>query len=160
VKSFPGLSRGFEIETELTVHALELELPVTEIATPYFARPKGSVSKLSTWRDGLRILSTIVGLYRSERPLLFFSGIGIVLAIVSIVLAIPLFVTYFEQGIVPRLPTAVLATGLMLLAFLSLAAGLVLDTITRGRREAKLIAYLQQAAPVEADRSATSFAGS
>jgi glycosyltransferase involved in cell wall biosynthesis len=153
VKSFPVLSRGFEIETELAVHALELELPVGEISTPYYARTEGSVSKLNTWRDGLRILSTIVGLYRSERPLVFFSAIGIVLAIVSIVLAIPIFVTYFEQGIVPRIPTAILATGLMLLAFLSIVAGLVLDTVTRGRREAKLIAYLQQRAPdAEGDR--------
>jgi glycosyltransferase involved in cell wall biosynthesis len=153
VKSFPVLSRGFEIETELAVHALELELPVAEIATPYYARPRGSASKLSTWRDGLRIVSTIVGLYRSERPLAFFSGIGIVLAAISIVLAIPIFVTYFEQGIVPRIPTAILATGLMLLAFLSIVAGLILDTVTRGRREAKLIAYLQQRAPgMAADR--------
>jgi glycosyltransferase involved in cell wall biosynthesis len=147
VKSFPVLSRGFEIEIELAVHALELELPMAEISTPYYARPAGSVSKLHTWRDGLRILSTIVGLYRSERPLVFFSGIGIALATISIALAIPIFVTYFEQGTVPRIPTAILATGLMLLAFISIVAGLVLDTVTRGRREAKLIAYLQQRAP-------------
>src|SRR5262249_51698835 len=147
VKSFPVLSRGFEIETELCVHALELELAVAEVPTPYYARPQGSMSKLSTWRDGLQILSTIVGLYRSERPLAFFSGIGVVLAAASVGLAIPIFVTYFEQGIVPRLPTAVLSTGLMLLAFLSVVAGLVLDTVTRGRREMKLIAYLQQRAP-------------
>jgi glycosyltransferase involved in cell wall biosynthesis len=154
VKSFPVLSRGFEIETELVVHALELELPVAEIPTPYYARPRGSVSKLSTWRDGLRILLTILGLFRSERPLAFFSGIGVVLAIVSVVLAIPIFVTYFEQGIVPRIPTAILSTGLMLLAFLSLVAGLVLDTVTRGRREMKLIAYLDQPAPSdEQDRT-------
>jgi len=149
VKSFPVLSRGFEIETELAVHALELELPVAEMPTPYYARPQGSVSKLSTWRDGLRILGTILGLFRSERPLAFFSGIGIVLAIVSVVLAIPIFVTFFEQGNVPRIPTAILSTGLMLLAFLSLVAGLVLDTVTRGRREMKLIAYLQQRVPGE-----------
>jgi glycosyltransferase involved in cell wall biosynthesis len=147
VKSFPVLSGGFEIETELAVHALELELAVAEVATPYYARPEGSVSKLSTWRDGLRILHTIVNLYRSERPLAFFSGIGVVLAIASISLAVPIFVTYFERGIVPRLPTAVLATGMMLLAFLSVVAGLVLDTVTKGRREMKLIAYLQQRAP-------------
>src|SRR5262249_54153787 len=140
VKSFPVLSRGFEIETELCVHALELELPVAEVPTPYYARPQGSVSKLSTGRDGLQILSTIVGLYRSERPLAFFSGLG---------LAIAIFVTYFELGIVPRIPTAILSTGLMLLASLSIVAGLVLDTVTRGRREAKLIAYLEQAAPGE-----------
>jgi glycosyltransferase involved in cell wall biosynthesis len=149
VKSFPALSRGFEIETELAVHALELELAVGEIATPYFARPKGSVSKLSTWRDGLRILLTIIGLYRSERPLAFFSSIGIVLAIVSVGLAIPIFVTYLQEGIVPRIPTAILSTGLMLLAFLAVVAGLVLDTVTRGRREAKLIAYLAQRSPAE-----------
>src|SRR5215467_7900619 len=149
VKSFPVLSRGFEIETELCVHALELELPVAEVPTPYYARPQGSVSKLSTWRDGVRILFTIVDLYRSERPLAFFSGLGIALAIVSIGLAVPIFVTYFEQGIVPRIPTAILSTGLMLLASLSIVAGLVLDTVTRGRRETKLIAYLEQAPPGE-----------
>jgi glycosyltransferase involved in cell wall biosynthesis len=149
VKSFPVLSRGFEIETELSVHALELELAVAEIPTPYYARPEGSISKLSTWRDGLRILLTIVGLYRSERPLAFFSGLGVVLAIVSVSLAIPIFVTYFEQGLVPRIPTAILSTGLMLLAWLSIVAGLVLDTVTRGRREIKLIAYLGQAPPGE-----------
>jgi glycosyltransferase involved in cell wall biosynthesis len=147
VKSFPVLSRGFEIEIELAVHALELELPVGEIATPYYARPQGSASKLSTWRDGLRIVGTIIGLYRSERPLAFFSGIGILLAIVSIALAIPIFVTYLQQGLVPRIPTAILSTGLMLLAFLSIAAGLILDTVTRGRREMKLIAYLEQPPP-------------
>ena len=147
VKSFPVLSGGFEIETELAVHALELELAVAEVATPYYARPEGSVSKLRTCRDGLRILHTIVNLYRSERPLAFFSGIGVVLAIASISLTVPIFLTYFERGIVPRLPTAVLATGMMLLAFLSVVAGLVLDTVTKGRREMKLIAYLQQRAP-------------
>ncbi|HEX4828970.1 MAG TPA: glycosyltransferase family 2 protein [Xanthobacteraceae bacterium] len=152
VKSFPVLSRGFEIETELCVHALELELAVAEVPTPYYARPQGSVSKLSTWRDGLQILFTIVGLYRSERPLAFFSGLGMALAIVSVGLAIPIFVTYFEQGIVPRIPTAILSTGLMLLASLSIVAGLVLDTVTRGRREAKLIAYLEQPAPPDEER--------
>ena len=149
VKSFPVLSRGFEIETELAVHALELELAVAEISTPYYARPEGSVSKLSTWRDGLRILSTIVGLYRSERPLAFFSGLGVALAIVSVGLAIPIFVTYLQEAIVPRIPTAILSTGLIVLAFLSIVAGLVLDTVTRGRREMKLIAYLAQRAPGE-----------
>jgi glycosyltransferase involved in cell wall biosynthesis len=147
VKSFPVLSRGFEIETELAVHALELELAVAEISTPYYSRPEGSVSKLSTWRDGLRILFTIVNLHRSERPLMFFGGIGIALAIVSIGLAIPIFITYFEQGVVPRIPTAILSTGLMLLAFISVVAGLMLDTVTRGRREMKLLAYLEQRAP-------------
>jgi glycosyltransferase involved in cell wall biosynthesis len=147
VKSFPVLSRGFEIEIELTVHALELELPTAEIATPYFARPAGSASKLSTWRDGFRILSTIADLYRTERPLAFFGGLGFVLAVVAVVLAIPIFATYLEQGVVPRVPTAILSTGLMLLAFLFVVAGLILDTVTRGRREMKLLAYLAQRAP-------------
>lgn len=147
VKSFPVLSRGFEIETELTVHALELELAVAEVETPYYARPEGSQSKLSTWRDGFRILGTILELYRTERPLAFFSGIGIALGFVSIGLAIPIIVTFIEQGVVPRLPTAILSTGLMLAAFVAIAAGLILDTVTRGRREVKLLAYLEQRAP-------------
>ena len=144
VKSFPVLSDGFEIETELSVHALELALPVTEIETPYYARPAGSFSKLNTWRDGFRILGTILRLYRSEKPLRFFGAIGIFLILVSIGLAIPILVTYLEQGIVPRLPTAVLSMGLMILAMLSMSSGLVLDTVTRGRREMKLLAYLSQ----------------
>jgi glycosyltransferase involved in cell wall biosynthesis len=147
VKSFPVLSRGFEIEIELAVHALELELPTAEVATPYYARPQGSASKLSTWRDGLRILSTIVNLTRTERPLAFYGGFGIALAIVAIVLAIPIFATYLEAGVVPRIPTAILSTGLMLLAFLFVVAGLILDTVTRGRREMKLLAYLAQRTP-------------
>jgi len=152
VKSFPGLSGGFEIETELTVHALNLELPVDEIETPYFARPEGSVSKLSTWRDGLRILRTIVRLYRAERPLPFFCGIGLALAVASIALAIPIIITYVEQGVVPRFPTAVLSTGLMILACLAVACGIVLDTVTRGRREMKMLAYLAQKASGENER--------
>jgi len=146
VKSFPVLSDGFEIETELTVHALELALPVAEIETPYYARPEGSFSKLNTWRDGCRILGTILKLYRSEKPLRFFTAIGVFLALVSIGLAIPIIVTYLEEGLVPRLPTAVLSTGLMILAVLSVSSGLVLDTVTRGRREMKLLAYLSQPA--------------
>ena len=149
VKSFPALSGGFEIETELTVHALELELPVAEIETPYYARPEGSHSKLNTWRDGVRILATIVKLYRSERPLGFFSGIGISMAIMSVGFAIPIVITYLREGIVPRLPTAVLSTGLMIIAALAITCGLVLDTVTRGRREMKLLAYLAQRAPGE-----------
>lgn len=152
VKSFPVLSGGFEIETELTIHALELGLAGAEIDTPYYSRPAGSASKLNTWRDGFRILRTIVRLYRAERPLPFFSAIGFALAIVSIGVAIPVVVTYLETGLVPRLPTAVLATGLMILAFLSTAIGLVLDTVTRGRREMKLLAYLALRAPGEERR--------
>jgi hypothetical protein len=152
VKSFPILSGGFEIETELTVHALELELPVGEVATPYFSRPSGSASKLSTFSDGFRILWTVLKLYRAERPLSLFGAFGVALAIMSIGLALPIFVTYLQEGLVPRLPTAVLATGLMLLAFLSIACGLILDTVTRGRRELKLIAYLALRAPGEERR--------
>jgi glycosyltransferase involved in cell wall biosynthesis len=144
VKSFPVLSDGFEIETELTVHALELALPVAEVATPYYARPEGSTSKLNTWRDGFRILNTILKLYRSEKPLRFFIAIGIFLALLSIGFAIPVFVTFVETGLVPRLPTAVLSMGLMIVALLSVSSGLVLDTVTRGRREMKLLAYLSQ----------------
>lgn len=149
VKSFPALSGGFEIETELSVHALELDLPVAEIPTPYYARPEGSASKLHTWRDGLRILWTILRLYKSERPLSFFAAGAAVLALAAIVLAVPLLFTYLETGLVPRLPTAVLATGLMLLASLSLTCGLVLGTVTRGRREMKFLAYLAQGARVD-----------
>jgi glycosyltransferase involved in cell wall biosynthesis len=147
VKSFPALSSGFEIETELTVHALELALPVGEVATPYSSRPDGSVSKLNTWRDGFRILWTVVRLFRAERPLAFFGFAGITLALIAVSIAVPLFITYLQEGLVPRLPTALLATGLMLVSFLSIAVGLILDTVTRGRREAKLIAYLTLSAP-------------
>jgi glycosyltransferase involved in cell wall biosynthesis len=149
VKSYPILSGGFEIETELSVHALELELPVGEVATPYYSRPAGSASKLSTWTDGFRILWTVLRLYRAERPLALFGSLGIALAIVSVGLAIPIVITYVQEGVVPRLPTAILSTGLMLLAFLSIACGLILDTVTRGRREVKLIAYLALRAPGE-----------
>jgi glycosyltransferase involved in cell wall biosynthesis len=149
VKSFPILSGGFEIETELTVHALELELPVGEVTTPYYPRPSGSASKLNTWQDGFRILWTVLKLYRAERPLALFGSLGIALGIMAVGLAIPIFITYVQEGLVPRLPTAVLSTGLMVLAFLSVAVGLILDTVTRGRREAKLIAYLALRAPGE-----------
>ncbi len=152
VKSFPILSGGFEIETELTVHALQLELPVGEVAAPYYSRPSGSTSKLSTWSDGFRIMWTVLKLYRAERPLSLFGSFGLAPAIISIGLAIPIVITYLEEGLVPRLPTAVLSTGLMLLAFLSIACGLILDTVTRGRRELKLIAYLALRAPGEERR--------
>lgn len=142
VKSFPALSSGFEIETELTIHALELELPIVEVDTPYFARPAGSTSKLNTWRDGVRIMFAILQLYRSERPLPFFAIVGALSAILSVALAIPIFITYLTTGLVPRIPTAILSTGLMILAFLSIAVGFVLDTVTRGRRETKLLAFL------------------
>jgi glycosyltransferase involved in cell wall biosynthesis len=149
VKSFPALSGGFEIETELTVHALDLGLPIGEVETPYYPRRAHSVSKLHTWRDGLRILWTIVRLCKSERPVVFFAVIAVLLALSAVLLAIPIFDTYLRSGTVPRLPTAVLATGLMLLASISLACGLVLGTVTRGRREMKVLAYLRQDPPSE-----------
>jgi len=147
VKSFPSLSAGFEIETEISVHALELKMPCAEIETSYFARPEGSTSKLSTYGDGWRILSTILTLYRIERPLLFFGLAGGLLLLLALVLAAPLVVTYLHTGLVPRMPTAVLATGLVILAALSLFAGLILDTVVRGRREVRRLAYLAHPAP-------------
>lgn len=142
VKSFPALAHGFEIETELTIHALELRMPIAEVETPYYARPAGSESKLRTYRDGWRILSTIVRLYQLQRPLAFFSLIAAAFAGVAIVLAVPIFITYIETGLVPRLPTALLSTGLILLASLSLTCGLILDNVTRGRQEMKRLFYL------------------
>jgi glycosyltransferase involved in cell wall biosynthesis len=142
VKSFPAIATGFEIETELTIHALELRMPIAEVETPYYARPVGSVSKLHTWRDGWRIFSTIVRLYQLQRPLAFFSQIAAALAAIAIILAIPVFITFLETGLVPRLPTALLSTGLMLLASLSLTCGLILDNVTRGRQEMKRLHYL------------------
>jgi glycosyltransferase involved in cell wall biosynthesis len=144
VKTIPVLSDGFEIETELSVHALELSIPTAEMRTPYYARPAGSHSKLNTWRDGLRIVGTILKLYRSEKPLRFFTTISITLAAMSFILAIPLFLTYVEEGIVPRFPTAILSTGIMLVAVIALFSGLILDTVSRGRREAKLFRYLSE----------------
>jgi hypothetical protein len=141
-KSFPALSRGFETETEISVHALELAMPVAEIPTRYGARPEGSASKLSTWRDGWRIMKTIVHLFRIERPILFYGSFSLFLAALSVVLAIPLVLTYLETGLVPRVPTAVLSTGLMLLAALSFFTGLILDTVVRGRRETRRLHYL------------------
>jgi glycosyltransferase involved in cell wall biosynthesis len=142
VKSFPALSTGFETETELTVHALELRLPIAEVMTPYRERPPASSSKLRTIPDGIRIMRLIVRLVREERPLEFFSGMAVLLAILSIVLAVPVIGDYLRTGLVPRLPTALLSTGLMLISFLSLACGLILSTVTRGRMEAKRLKYL------------------
>ena len=147
VKSFPVLSAGFEIETEISVHALELKMPTAEVVTAYAARPEGSVSKLSTYSDGWRILRTIAMLARFERPLAFFGFSGLVFAMIAIFLSIPLVLTYLQIGQVPRFPTAILATGLMILAFLNFFAGLILDTVVRGRREVRRLAYLQYPAP-------------
>lgn len=142
VKSFPFTAEGFGIETELSVHAVRLMMPFAEVDTRYKERPAGSVSKLNTWRDGFRILFTIAALVRKERPLIFFSSIFALLAILSLVIATPVFIDYFDTGLVPRLPTAVLTAVIMLLAFLSLISGLILDTVTQGRWENKRMAYL------------------
>jgi glycosyltransferase involved in cell wall biosynthesis len=147
VKSFPVLSEGFEIETEMSVHALELRMPVGEVETAYGARPEGSHSKLSTYGDGWRILKTIVNLYRVERPVLFYGSIGALLVIAAIILAIPLVQTYLKTGLVPRFPTAILVTGMVIVAVLCFFAGLILDTVTRGRREMRRLAYLAQPGP-------------
>jgi glycosyltransferase involved in cell wall biosynthesis len=147
VKSFPVLSSGFEIETEISVHALELRMPVGEVETIYAARPEGSQSKLSTFGDGWRILKTIATLYRVERPVLFYGSIGALLLAAALVLAIPLVVTYLHTGLVPRVPTAILVTGMTIIAVLCFFAGLILDTVTRGRREVRRLAYLALSAP-------------
>jgi len=147
VKSFPVLSSGFEIETEMSVHALELRMPVGEVETVYAARPEGSHSKLSTFSDGWRILKTIVTLYRIERPVLFFGTIAVLLLIAALLLSIPLVQTYLQTGLVPRFPTAILVTGMTVIAVLCFFAGLILDTVTRGRREVRRLAYLSQPAP-------------
>ena len=142
VKSFPALASGFETETELTVHALQLRLPIAEQMTPYRERPPASRSKLRTIPDGIRILRLITRLIREEKPLEFFSSIAVLLMLAAIGLALPVLTEYWRTGLVPRLPTAVLSTGLMLLAFLSLMSGLILATVTRGRLEAKRLQYL------------------
>ena len=147
VKSFPVLSSGFEIETEMSVHALELRMPVGEVETAYGARPEGSQSKLSTYSDGWRILKTIVTLYRIERPVLFYGSIGALLLLLAILLSVPLVVTYVNTGLVPRVPTAILVTGMSIIAVLCFFAGLILDTVTRGRREVRRLYYLSLAAP-------------
>lgn len=143
VKSFPALSRGFETETELTVHALALRMPVAEMETRYGARPEGSTSKLSTYRDGFRILRLILNLYKHERPLHFFAAVASILTVIAIGLAAPIVLEWSRTGLVPRVPTAVLATGIMILASLSLTAGLILETVTRGRLEIRRLVYLQ-----------------
>jgi glycosyltransferase involved in cell wall biosynthesis len=150
VKSFPALTSGFETETELTVHALQLRLPIAERMTPYRERPPASSSKLRTIPDGIRILRLITRLIREEKPLEFFSVVAVLLMLVSIELAIPLLTEYWRTGLVPRFPTAILSTGLMLLGFLSLMSGLILATVTRGRVESKRLQYL--AIPIRARR--------
>jgi len=143
VKSFPALARGFEIETEMMVHAAELRLPTLDVDTKYTARPEGSFSKLRTVRDGIYIVLTIAGLVKEERPLHLFGGIATLLAIISLALGFSIVVEYYETGLVPRLPTAVLASAIMLSGIISLFTGIILDSVTHARREAKRIAYLQ-----------------
>ena len=142
VQSFPTASSGFEIETELTVHALTLNLPVQELETPYKSRPEGSVSKLHTYRDGWRISMMILRLFRTERPQLFYTLIGSLLMLLALILIAPVFIAFLETGLVLRFPTAILSTGIAISALLSFACGLILDTVTQGRREAKMLAYL------------------
>ncbi len=153
VKSFPALASGFDIETELTVHALELSMPISHVEGPYRGRPEGSESKLHTYRDGYRILKLIMKLIRHERPMFFFGCISLLLTLIAMVLVEPVIVHYLETGFVPRLPTAILAMGLVLLASLSLTTGTILDTVSRGRREVRMLAYLQYQPfePAEAD---------
>jgi glycosyltransferase involved in cell wall biosynthesis len=143
VKSFPAMSSGFEIETELSVHALELRMKIAEIDTPYGARPEGSASKLSTLRDGWRILKLVSHLMKEERPADFFGATFLALLVLSLGLGVPVIVEFVQTGLVPRFPTAILATGIMVLAFLMLACGIILETVTTSRREMKRLAYLQ-----------------
>jgi hypothetical protein len=141
------LSKGFEIETEMSVHALELRMPLAEYVTAYRPRLEGSVSKLATYRDGWRILNEIIRLFRIERPIVFFGSIGALFSLVSLVMAIPLAITYAKTGLVPRLPTAILCTGMAILAFLCLFCGIILDTVVHGRREVRRLAYLSLPPP-------------
>ena len=147
VKSFPAEAAGFEIETELTVHALQLNLPVSEVVTQYKERPIGSVSKLSTFKDGFRILSMILRLIKSERPFMFFTFFSALFLLHALYLSVPLFETFMMTGLVPRIPTAVIIVGLSILSAISFACGLILDTVTRGRRELRRLVYLQYPAP-------------
>ena len=142
VKSFPALATGFEVETEISIHALELKMPAAEIIASYKPRPRGSISKLNTWRDGLRILATIVFLFKEVRPFKFFGALFVALVLFSIGMIYPVVVEFLATGLVPRIPTAVLATGTMLLAFIALTAGIILDSVSRGRRETKRLRLL------------------
>jgi len=149
-KSFPALSEGFETETEMSVHALELKMPVGEVDTKYGVRPEGSESKLSTYRDGWRILKTIIRLFRVERPKAFFGLLAGAIQLAAILLSVPLFITYAETGQVPRFPTAILVTGMTVIAVLTFFCGVIISAITRGRREMRRLAYLAQPAPGDA----------
>ena len=158
VKSFPALSAGFETETELTVHALELRMPIAEMPTRYIERQEGSTSKLRTYRDGIRILRTIIILMKQERPFAFFSVIGLALLIAGLAFGIPVVLQFLATGSVPKLPSAVLAMGLVMVACLSFVCGLILDSVTRGRLEFKRLAYLSHRGP-ESDLAPLTRAG-
>ena len=151
-KSFPAMSRGFEIETELVVHALQLRMPLSEIEAPYKERPVGSMSKLNTYRDGFRILRLIGFLIKEERPMAFFCILSVIMAVLSIAVGTPVIIEFLETGLVPRLPTAVLAVSLMLSALLSVSCGFILDSVARGRREIKRLAYLRLRPPCHPPR--------
>jgi glycosyltransferase involved in cell wall biosynthesis len=142
VKSFPALSSGFETETELTIHALELRVPLGELEVPYSCRVEGSASKLRTYSDGLRILRTIVWLLKEERPLQFFSIVALLLFVLGCAISVPVLMEYHRTGLVPRFPTAFLSMGIVLLSFLSLVCGMILDSVAHGRKEAKRMVYL------------------
>jgi glycosyltransferase involved in cell wall biosynthesis len=150
VKSFPALAGGFETETEFTVHALQLAMPVGELPTPYRERPAGSASKLRTFRDGARILRLIVLLAKDERPVPFFIWLAIILLAAGLALGIPVVLEFLRIGLVPRLPTAIVAACLVMLSFLAIACGLILDSVARGRREMKRLAYLAVPGPHDA----------
>src|SRR5262249_40093929 len=140
VKTFPALSTGFEIETELAVHSLELDLPSAERSIQYRNRPEGSISKLKTFRDGLKIFMLIARLIKDERPLLFFAAIGFLLGAIGVILGLPLIPEYIHTGLVPRMPTAILTTCLVVLGFVSIVTGIILDVVTKTRREMKRLA--------------------
>ena len=147
VKSFPVVSKGFEIETEITIHALQVGASYEEVETLYSPRPEGSESKLSTFGDGFRILGMIFFLFKEEKPFQFFGLFSLILFILSIVLFVPVFITYVDTGMVPRLPTAILSTGLMILSFLSFISGLILASLSRARLEIKRANYLSYPSP-------------
>lgn len=142
VKSFPAMSIGFETETELTVHALEMRMAMAEISAPYKERPEGSTSKLRTYRDGIKILMLISRLIKDERPLQFFSVLGGLIGILALILGLPIVLTFFETGLVPRLPTALLSVGLVVISWLCIFTGLILDVVTKSRQELKRLFYL------------------
>ncbi len=153
VKSFPVSSNGFEIETEMTIHALQLSVPFDEIESKYDSRPEGSESKLSTWADGFRILITILTLFKEQKPFQFYGIFFLLFSFTSIILSIPIFSTWIDTGLVPRFPTAILSTGIMILAFVTLSAGVILDSVSRARLDEKRLRYLAFSSPAELNKS-------